>query len=66
MRLAHKVFGAPTKAALLPVVILHGVLGHKTNWRSTATKLAKESGRQVCCHFAVFVNKGLLAGVLIV
>ena len=32
-------------------VILHGVLGHKLNWRSTATKLAKECGRQVCCKF---------------
>ena len=47
MQLAHKIYGPPTQA-LLPIVILHGALGHKLNWRTSATKLAKESGRQVC------------------
>ena len=46
VRVAYAVYG-PTQA-VLPIVILHGVLGHKLNWRSTAIKLAKESGRQVC------------------
>jgi len=47
VRLAYTVYGPPTHT-LLPIVILHGALGHKLNWRSTATKLARESGRQVC------------------
>ena len=47
VRLAYTAYGAPTQT-LLPIVILHGALGHKLNWRSTATKLAKECGRQVC------------------
>ena len=46
VRLAHAVYGSPTQR-VLPIVILHGVLGHKLNWRSAATNLAKESGRQV-------------------
>ena len=46
VRLAYAVYG-PSTQTLLPIVILHGVLGHKLNWRSSATKLAKESGRQV-------------------
>ena len=51
VRLAHAVYGSPTQG-MLPIVILHGVLGHKLNWRSAATKLAKESGRQVCDSLA--------------
>ncbi|XP_065883495.1 sn-1-specific diacylglycerol lipase ABHD11-like isoform X2 [Dysidea avara] len=46
VRLARMVFGNPNHQ-LLPVIILHGILGNKMNWRSIAVRLSNETGRQV-------------------
>jgi len=49
VQLARMVYGTPSYQ--LPVIILHGILGNKMNWRSIALKLANETGRQVNCLY---------------
>lgn len=44
--LAYSVFGQ-ISARLSPVVIIHGVFGHKRNWRTLAEQLATSTKTQV-------------------